>query len=74
MKLPNPHKAVVEITKLRDYSLNVDHPVGKHNARVFRAALGLTVQQADWLRNRALELAITGEAARGSDQYLATLM
>ena len=66
MKLPNPHKAVVEISKLRDYSLNVDHSVGKHKARVFRAALGLTVQQADWLRNRALELAITGEAERGS--------
>jgi hypothetical protein len=53
MKLPNPHKAVVEISKLRDYSLNVDHSVGKHKARVFRAALGLTVKQADWLRNRA---------------------
>ena len=66
MKLPNPHKAVVEISKLRDYSLNVDHSVGKHKARVFRAALGLTVKQADWLRNRALELAITGEAATGS--------
>ena len=62
MKLPNPHKAVVEIGKLRDYSLNVDHPVGKHKARVFKAALGLTVQQADWLRKRALELAATVEA------------
>ena len=66
MKLPNPHKAVVEIGKLRDYTLNVDHPGGKHKARVFKAALGLTVQQADWLRNRALELAVTGEAGRGS--------
>ena len=65
MKLPNPHKAVVEIAKLRDYSLNVDHPVGRHKARVFKAALGLTVQQADWLRNRALELAVTGEAGPG---------
>ena len=64
MKLPNPHKAVVEIRKLRDYSLNVDHSVGKHKARVFKASLGLTLQQADWLRNRALELAITGEAGK----------
>ena len=63
MKLPNPHKAVVGIEKLRDYSLNVDHPVGWHKARVFKSALGLTVQQADWLRNRALEFAVTGEAA-----------
>ena len=66
MKLPNPHKAVVEIQKLRDYSLNVDHHVGKHKARVFKAALGLTVQQANWLRTRALELAVTGEASVGS--------
>jgi hypothetical protein len=66
MKLPNPHKAVVEISKLRDYSLNVNHSVGKHKAKLFKAALGLTVQQANWLRNRALELAITGEAEKGS--------
>jgi hypothetical protein len=65
MKLPNPHKAVVEISKLRDYSLNVDHPVGRHKARVFKAALGLTVQQADWLRTQALELVFAGEAAAG---------
>jgi len=66
MKLPNPHKALVEIRKLRGYSLNVDHSVGKHKARVFKAALGLTVQQADWLRTQALELAVSGEAAPGS--------
>jgi len=66
MKLPNPHKAVVEIRKLRDYSLNVDHPVGRHKARVFKAALGLTVQQADWLQTQALEVAVTGEVAMAS--------
>jgi hypothetical protein len=66
MKLPNPHRAVVEISKLRDYSLNVDHPVGMHKARVFKAALGITVREADWLRNRALEVAVTGEARAGS--------
>jgi hypothetical protein len=66
MKLPNPHKAVVEIEKLRDYSLNLNHSVGGHKARVFKAALGLTVHEADWLRERALEIAVTGEAAPGS--------
>ena len=40
MKLPNPHKAVVGIEKLRDYSLNVDHPVGWHKARVFKTKAG----------------------------------
>ena len=65
MKLPNPHKAVVEIEKLRDYSLNLNHSVGGHKARVFKAALGLTVHEADWLRKRALEVAVTGEAVQG---------
>ena len=66
MRLPNPHKAVVEIEKLRDYSLSSDHPVGKHKARVFKAALGLTKRDANWLRERALELAITGNAVPGA--------
>lgn len=66
MKLPNPHKAVVEIEKLRDYSLNLNHRVGGHKARVFKAALDLTVQEADWLRERALEIAVTGDAVPGS--------
>lgn len=66
MKLPNPHKAVVEIAKLRDYSLNLNHPVGGHKARVFKAALGITVQQAAWLREQALEIAVTDEATQGA--------
>lgn len=66
MKLPNPHKAVVEIEKLRDYSLNLNHSVGGHKARVFKAALGLTERDAAWLRERALEIAVTGEAVPGS--------
>ena len=62
MLLPNSHKAIVEIEKLRDYSLNPNHPVGKHKARVFRATLGITLAESEWLRERALEAAITGDA------------
>jgi hypothetical protein len=65
MKLPNPHKAVVEIEKLRDYSLNPNHPIGKHKARVFTSALHLTMQDAAWLRERALGIALTSEAVQG---------
>lgn len=50
MKLPNARRAVVEIGKLREYSLSPGHEVGKHKARVFQAALGLTVDDAAWLR------------------------
>ena len=41
MLLPNAEKAVVDISKLRDYCLNPNHEVGKHKARVFSAALNL---------------------------------
>ena len=66
MLLPNCHKAVVEIEKLRDYSLNPNHPVGKHKARVFRAALGISLEDADWLRERALEMALSEDAKPGA--------
>ena len=66
VRLPNSHKAVVEIEKLRNYSLNPNHPVGKHKARVFRAALGITLKDADWLRERALEIALSDDARTGA--------
>jgi tetratricopeptide (TPR) repeat protein len=48
---------VVDIVKLRDYSLNPRHPEGKHKARVFAAALGLTTEDAEWLRRELLTAA-----------------
>jgi hypothetical protein len=61
MKLPNPERAIIDIAKLRDYSLDPIHKEGRHKARVFVAALGLTRNEADWLRLRLLE------AARNAD-------
>ena len=62
MKLPNAERAVVQIEKLRTYSLNPHHEAGKHKARVFQAALGLTIDDADWLREKILA-AVPGEDA-----------
>jgi Domain of unknown function (DUF4926) len=59
MKIPNAESAFVDIVKLRDYSLNPEHKEGKHKARVFGAALGLTVDHAEWLREKLLEAAKT---------------
>jgi hypothetical protein len=50
VKLPNAERAFVDIAKLRDYSLDPRHREGKNKARVFDAALGLTKQDAEWLR------------------------
>jgi hypothetical protein len=66
MQLPNSHKAIVEIEKLRDYSLNPNHPVGQHKARVFRAALGIKLNDAEWLCERALKIASTDDAQRSA--------
>lgn len=65
LALPNAECAVVDIAKLRDYSLNPSHDVGQHKARVFRAALGLTIDDAEWLRARILEAVLEEEAFAG---------
>jgi hypothetical protein len=54
-KLPNFQNAKIELAKLRDYCLSADHPRGRHKARVFREALGLTIDDAEWLQQRLLQ-------------------
>ena len=51
MKLPNREYAIVEIDKIVDYCLNLEHPEGKHKARVFKSALGLNRTYAKYLSN-----------------------
>jgi hypothetical protein len=65
MLLPNGEHAIVDPRKLRDYCLNPDDARGRHKARVFAAALGITATEAPQLRAKLLEIARTGEAQRG---------
>jgi hypothetical protein len=70
MKLPSPHRAVVDIRKLRDYCLDSRSPKGRDKARVFAAALGLTHSDADLLRRALLRAAVEQDCAAGeADQY-----
>ncbi len=62
MKLPNFQKAIIPESKLSGYCLNLEHKDGKHKARVFRAALGLTAENSDELRNALLQALINYEA------------
>lgn len=56
--------------KLTDYCLNPDSPRGRHKARAFAAALGLTAAEAPKLRAKLLEIARAGEAKLGErDAY-----
>ncbi|MBY0525002.1 MAG: hypothetical protein K2R98_16470 [Gemmataceae bacterium] len=70
MKLPNAHQAVVDIVKLREYCLSPDHPRGRHKARVFESALGITANQAEALRTAILAAALNEEATvSDQDEY-----
>lgn len=62
-KLPNSGLAQVELHKLSDYVLNPDHRLGRHKARVFQAALGLGVEDAETLRASLLAAAAQEAAA-----------
>jgi hypothetical protein len=62
MHLPNGGQAIVDLVKIRDYCLNPDHLRGRHKARVFATALGLTASDAELLRDALLQAAVTEEA------------
>lgn len=55
MKLPNPDRAIIDIHKLSDYCLNLEHPDGQHKARVFKSALGISLDNAEELRLALLQ-------------------
>ncbi|MEZ4727173.1 MAG: hypothetical protein R3E79_08585 [Caldilineaceae bacterium] len=65
MTIPNAEHAVVDIRKLRDYCLNPLHEEGKHKARLFVAALGMTASDADALRTILLQVVRSYEAQLG---------
>lgn len=70
MKVPNANRAEVDVRKLREYCLSVEHPTGKHKARVFAAALGITHEHADDLRQLLLVAVAGHEAVPGlSDAF-----
>ena len=62
MKLPNSERAVVDIAKLRDYCLSIEHRRGQHKARVFAAALRMTTENAEELQAALINAAQTYEA------------
>jgi hypothetical protein len=70
VKLPNGTQAIVDIAKLRSYCLDPAHPRGRHKARVFLAALGLSSAEAERLRELLLAAATVEEVVAGeSDRH-----
>ena len=62
MKLPNGDRCALG-TKLEDYALNPAHREGRHKARVFESALGITQANADVLRAAILRVAAHSDEA-----------
>lgn len=70
MTVPNAERAVVDIRKLRDYCLDPTHDEGKHKARLFAAALGMTNDCAEDLREALLQAVKAQSAELGRrDDY-----
>ena len=65
MLIPNAENAVVDIRKLRDYCLSLEHDDGKHKARLFLSILGMTAGNAEELRKILLEVVKIHEARSG---------
>ncbi len=54
-KVPNAERAILDIRKIAGYCLSPEHPRGRHKARVFRDALELRQDDAEWLRTALLD-------------------
>ncbi len=65
--LPHLENAEIDVAKLRDYCLSASHPRGRHKARLFQSALGVTAEDADWLK-RALHAALPLHEAQRQEQ------
>jgi hypothetical protein len=70
MKLPNGDRADLDL-KLEEYVLNPEHRDGRHKARVFESALGITLADPSPLRQAIRVAAATSNdfEARGDNGY-----
>ena len=70
MRLPGHEQAVIDPAKLIDYCLNPNHSKGKHKARVFRSALGLTPLNWTVLRDAIIAAIATQDAVETEEDAL----
>ena len=57
--------AVVEDSKLLDYVLNPEHPIGRHHARLFERLLGITRLNYEVLKSQLLGAAVSAGVEPG---------
>jgi hypothetical protein len=64
VQLPNGNKAEISRQKLIGYCLNPNHASGKHKAKVFASALGITADNVEILYELIQTAAIEGEVVQ----------
>lgn len=70
MSLPNANRAFIDDRKLMDYCLSESHPIGKHKAKVFKSALGFSIEHFQQLKDAILQAILESEANfTESNQY-----
>ncbi len=68
--LPFAERAQADDSKFLGYCLDTDHPYGKHKARVFRSALGITIDNWQILRDAILSAVLLNSAIHeGRNSY-----
>ena len=65
MTLPNGDRATVDDSKLIDYVLNPQHPIGRHHARLFSSLLDIGRLDFRRLKQALLSAAASEEATIG---------
>lgn len=65
LRLPRCREAVVPTAKLVDYALDPEHPRGRHKARVFSSALGISRSDWRYLQDQILD-AVQGAPVRAT--------
>jgi hypothetical protein len=74
MKLVNGDRAIIPLEKLLSYCLNPEHHSGKHKARVFASALGITANNPEDLRQLIARAACEGEVIQKTNTKFGQLV
>lgn len=68
--LPNHNNAVIDLNKLENYCLDINHPIGKHKAKVLQSALSLNHNDAKIFADLIIRNLYLNEAVKGKgDEY-----
>jgi hypothetical protein len=72
MNLPNYPEAFIDITKLSEYCLSEEHPLGKFKAYLFKNELGITKEHSLLLKDEILRGLVYSKAKKKREDHFGT--